>query len=172
MGTIISVLNKSGAIFCQHGLTMLVQFGLLTSLLFLADFAIRRRVKASLRYCLWCLLLVKLVLPTTLSLPTGIGDLTGVNFSVALTQVKLPEPQMQTAYAPTISILTQTGSELTQPKTSPQDIVESRVVKAAELPASVETIPLNWQGGIFIVWLFGVLGFWRNSSGGLYQSKN
>ena len=83
MGTIISVLNKSGAIFCQHGLTMLVQFGLLTSLLFLADIAIRRRVKASLRYCLWCLLLVKLVLPTTLSLPTGIGDLTGVNFSVA-----------------------------------------------------------------------------------------
>ena len=157
MGTVISVLNKSGAIFCQHGLTMLVQFGLLSSLLFLGDIMIRKRVKASLRYCLWCLLLVKLVLPTTLSLPTGIGHLTGVNFSVNLTQGKLPEPQTQTAYAPTKSTPTQTGSEFVRPINSPQNITESRVVKAAELPTSVETIPLNWQGSIFIVWLFGVL---------------
>ena len=157
MGTIISVLNKSGAIFCQHGMTMLVQFGLLTFLLFLADIAIRKRVKASLRYCLWCLLLVKLVLPTTLSLPTGIGQLSGVNFSVALTQVKLPEPQIQTAYAPTTSTPTQTGSEFAKPIKSQQDIAESPVSKAAESPVSAETIPLNWQGGIFIAWLFGML---------------
>ena len=153
MGTIISVLNKAGEIFCQHGITMLVQFGVLTSLLFLADIAIRRRVKASLRYCLWCLLLAKLVLPTTLSLPTGIGHLTGVNFSVQLTQGELPSPQIQTAYVPTKSTPAQTSNEFARPTNLPQDIV----AKAAESPTSVETIPLNWQGGIFIVWLFGVL---------------
>ncbi len=157
MGTIISVLNKSGAIFCQHGMTMLVQFGLLTSLLFLADILIRKRVKASLRYCLWCLVLIKLVLPTTLSLPTGIGQLSGVNFSVALTQVEPPAPQIQTVYAPTKSTPVQTSSEFARPINSPQDIVESGVAKTAESPASAEAIPLNWQGGIFIAWLFGVL---------------
>jgi bla regulator protein BlaR1 len=157
MGTIISILNKAGEIFCQHGMTMLVQFGLLTSLLFLADILIRKRVKASLRYCLWILVLIKLVLPTTLTLPTGIGDLTGVNFSVQLTQAKLPEPQIQTVHAPTISMPVQTGGEFTRPINSPQDIAESRIFKVAESPASAETIPLSWQGGIFIAWLFGVL---------------
>jgi bla regulator protein BlaR1 len=157
MGTIISILNKAGEIFCQHGMTMLVQFGLLTSLLFLADFAIRRRVKASLRYCLWSLVLIKLVLPTTLSLPTGIGDLTGINFSVQLTQVELPKPQIQTVYAPTTSTPAQTGSEFARPIKSQQDIAESPVSKTAESPALIETTPLDWQGGIFIAWLFGVL---------------
>ncbi len=157
MGTIISVLNKSGAVFCQHGLTMLVQFGLLVSLLFLADIAIRKRAKASLRYCLWCLLLVKLVLPTTLSLPTGIGYLTGVNFSVNLTQANQTKPQIQTAYVPTTATPAQTSSEFAKPINSPQGIAESRVVKTAESPTSVETIPLNWRGGIFIAWLLGVL---------------
>ncbi|MGD0551089.1 MAG: M56 family metallopeptidase [Sedimentisphaerales bacterium] len=157
MGTIISILNKAGEIFCQHGLTMLVQFGLLTSLLFLADILIRKRVKASLRYCLWSLVLIKLVLPTTLSLPTGIGYLTGVNFSVQLTQAKLPEPQIQTVYAPTTSMPVQTDSEFTRPINSPQDIAESRISRAAESPALIETTPLNWQGGIFLAWLFGVL---------------
>jgi len=156
MGTIISVLNKAGETFCQHGMTMLVQFGILTSLLFLADILIRKRVKASLRYCLWSLVLVKLVLPTTLSLPTGIGHLTGVNFSFQLTQ-NPPKPQIQTAYAPTTSMPAQTSSGFARSINSPQDIAESSILKASGSPASVETIPLNWQGGIFIAWLFGVI---------------
>jgi beta-lactamase regulating signal transducer with metallopeptidase domain len=157
MNTFIGVLNKTGETFFQHGLTMLLQFGLLACLLFLVDMAIRKRAKASLRYCLWCLLLVKLVLPTTLSLPTGIGYLTGVDFSVNLTQTNQAQPLIQTAYAPTTLMPAQTASEPARPISSQQDVIESRAFNVADAPASVETTALNWQGCVFIVWIAGAV---------------
>ena len=52
---------------------MLWQSSLLIAFLFALDFAFRRRVRASVRYALWLVVLLKLVLPPSLALPTGLG---------------------------------------------------------------------------------------------------
>jgi len=59
--------------FCQFHATMLVQSAILVVCLLLLDRVIRRRTRAVVRYGLWLLVLAKLLLPTTLKLPTGIG---------------------------------------------------------------------------------------------------
>ncbi|MGO9478571.1 MAG: M56 family metallopeptidase [Limisphaerales bacterium] len=52
---------------------MLWQSSVLIAILFVADFALRRRVRAAVRYALWLVLLVKLLLPPSLALPTGVA---------------------------------------------------------------------------------------------------
>ena len=47
------------------------------------DLLLRRRVRAVFRYCVWLLVLVKLILPPTLALPTGIGYWLGDRLPVA-----------------------------------------------------------------------------------------
>jgi beta-lactamase regulating signal transducer with metallopeptidase domain len=158
METIVGVLNKAGAILIQHGLTMLLQFGLLTSLLFLADRAIRWHVKASLRYCLWCLLLVKLVLPATFSLPTGISHLLGVNFSVKLPQIIQPAAQIHALVRPDRDFTRYTDGLNTS-----QFVANGDVAKAGNFPmfasGQYQHITLNWNGCVFAAWFLGVLVF-------------
>src|SRR5215831_4489612 len=52
---------------------MLWQSSLLIGVLFLIDFVFRRKLRPALRYALWLVLLVKLVLPPSLALPTGVA---------------------------------------------------------------------------------------------------
>ncbi len=69
----IDILNRAGEYFCEYSLGILIQSSLLIVVLLVIDWLIRKRVRAVVRYCLWMLVLVKLVLPPTLCMPTGIG---------------------------------------------------------------------------------------------------
>ena len=51
---------------------MLWQVAVLVTLVWIVDLLIRRRVWPQVRYALWLLVLVKLVLPPTLSAPTSL----------------------------------------------------------------------------------------------------
>jgi len=73
MDIFITLLNTTGKSFVQFAASMLLQSSVLIVVLLLLDFILRRRVRAVFRYCIWMLILVKLVLPTTLSFPTGLG---------------------------------------------------------------------------------------------------
>jgi beta-lactamase regulating signal transducer with metallopeptidase domain len=52
---------------------MLWQASLVIGIVFLLDLLLRRRARAALRCALWLLVLVKLFLPPSLALPTGIS---------------------------------------------------------------------------------------------------
>src|ERR1035441_8585958 len=52
---------------------MLWQSSLLIGLLFALDLFLRRKVRPAVRYALWLVVLVKLLLPPSLALPTGPG---------------------------------------------------------------------------------------------------
>jgi beta-lactamase regulating signal transducer with metallopeptidase domain len=52
---------------------MLWQSSLLIAFLLALDFALHRKLRASVRYALWLIVLVKLALPPSLALPTGLG---------------------------------------------------------------------------------------------------
>jgi beta-lactamase regulating signal transducer with metallopeptidase domain/type II secretory pathway component GspD/PulD (secretin) len=73
MNLTIESLNLWGARALEFAWPVLWQSSLLIGLLFTLDFALRRRVRAAVRYALWLVVLLKLVLPPALALPTGLS---------------------------------------------------------------------------------------------------
>jgi len=73
MNTLVEMLNVWGGRFMDAAWPMLWQSGVLIAVVFALDLALRKRVRATTRYALWLLVLAKLVVPTSLSLPTGIA---------------------------------------------------------------------------------------------------
>src|SRR5208283_2213770 len=71
MNTLIESMNHFGENALHFAWPMLWQSSLLVAILFFADFILRQRVRAAVRYALWRVLLVKLLLPPTLALPTS-----------------------------------------------------------------------------------------------------
>lgn len=73
MNALIEILNRFGENALHFAWPMLWQSSALIAILFAIDFALRRRVRAAVRYALWLVLLVKLLLPPSLALPTGVA---------------------------------------------------------------------------------------------------
>jgi beta-lactamase regulating signal transducer with metallopeptidase domain/type II secretory pathway component GspD/PulD (secretin) len=73
MNSPIQSLNSFADLALRSAWPMLWQSSLLIVTLFLLDFALRRKVRAAVRYALWLVLLIKLLLPPSLALPTSIA---------------------------------------------------------------------------------------------------
>jgi beta-lactamase regulating signal transducer with metallopeptidase domain len=84
MNSLIEMLNLGSGPFLRFAWSMLWQSSLLIALIFLLDFALRKRVRATVRYALWMLVLLKLVLPASFSLPTSPGRWVPVPESMAM----------------------------------------------------------------------------------------
>jgi bla regulator protein BlaR1 len=72
VNTLALTLNHVAAQFAAASLTMVIQSSILIAVLAALDWLLRNRVRAIVRYSLWMLLLVKLVLPVNFSLPTSV----------------------------------------------------------------------------------------------------
>ena len=73
MQSLIETLNLAGARAFDFAWPMLWQSSLLIALVFIVDWAFRRRVRAAVRYALWGVVMVKLLLPPSLALPSGLS---------------------------------------------------------------------------------------------------
>jgi len=73
MDTALSQMNLWAGQLVSTAWTLFCQTSVLMVLLFALDLGLRKQLRASVRYALWLVLLLKLVLPPTLALPTGIG---------------------------------------------------------------------------------------------------
>ena len=71
MNSAIEILNHWGGSFLEFARAMFWQSSVLALVLLALDFGLRRRVRATVRHGLWLVLLVKLVMPTDLALPTS-----------------------------------------------------------------------------------------------------
>jgi beta-lactamase regulating signal transducer with metallopeptidase domain/tetratricopeptide (TPR) repeat protein len=71
MNSLIEILNHWGGFFLSFAWPMLWQSSLLILILIAFEFLFRRKVRASVRYGLWLILLVKLCVSPTLALPTS-----------------------------------------------------------------------------------------------------
>ena len=80
--------------FGEFAARMLLQSGILVGVLYALDHLLRSRVRASVRYCMWLLVLVKLVLPTDLSFPSGIGYWIHLKHEVAIEQPAVVVPEL------------------------------------------------------------------------------
>jgi type II secretory pathway component GspD/PulD (secretin)/beta-lactamase regulating signal transducer with metallopeptidase domain len=71
MTIFIETLNHSGDQFLKFAWPMLWQSSLLIAIIFVLEFALRRKIHAAIRYALWLVVLVKLLLPPSLAMPTS-----------------------------------------------------------------------------------------------------
>jgi beta-lactamase regulating signal transducer with metallopeptidase domain len=145
MNAILEQINSAGFVFVKFALPMLVQSSILIVALLLAELLLRKKVRAVFRYWLWMLVLIKLVLPTTLSSPVSIGSwfgdkLASIKVSDTSAVEKLADsPQMTSAETSTARNKSSADAGLTP------------VARAATLPV-VSPAPLIWQGIVFLIW--------------------
>ena len=148
INNILIGLNNLGRVFCDYAASVFVQSALLVILLLVVDLLLRKRVRAVFRYCLWMLVLVKLVLPPMLSLPTGIGYWVGDH---------LPAAFSISDRAFDVAGLERTSPFAEMPQGRPtRDIAEN---EPSIMLADSALTPLTWQAVLFVLWLVGVLAF-------------
>jgi beta-lactamase regulating signal transducer with metallopeptidase domain len=125
MNNLIEILNHRGGDFLNFAGPMLWQSGLLISVLFAFEFLFRRKVRASIRYLLWLVVLIKLCVPPTFALPTSpawwlhktpvpVAAKAEPRYTVTYDSTPLPEisPTPTTAFVPPKATLTKAAGLL------------------------------------------------------------
>lgn len=164
MNATIEQINETGHAFAEFALPMLIQSGVLILILLLVDLLLRRRVRAVFRYWLWMLVLVKLVLPASLSSPVSVGRWFGDELAyVDVTPPPAPEPKvdiapMPVAEAPPVTDISRIETITRSPAVVPAGPIPPQVEPAIMEPEPVVLLsppatPLSWQGMALLVWL-------------------
>ena len=151
VGICVASLNGMGRAFCEHAVGVSLQAGVLIVVLLCIDLLLRNRIRATVRYWIWMLVFVKLVLPPSLAVPTGIGYWLGryVPSAPAVPQQVVETvtvPAHVEAYAPAEMIPVQPSHSMPLASEWPE-------------PTQADSEPLTWQGGVFVLWCVGVLTF-------------
>jgi len=152
MSEFVQWLNSVGNLFILFAIRMLIQSSVLILALWLLDLVLRRRVRAVVRYWIWLLVLVKLVLPPSLSSPTSLISWIGDRLPEAATVALVPEPPItiRTMVAPAV--------------TMPMDVAPSQatsVPPTRETPLPAATVaPMvlpAWQAMVLLAWVAAVI---------------
>ena len=160
MNAILEHINSAGYVFVKFSSSMLVQSSVLIVILLLLDIVLRKKVQAVFRYWIWMLLLVKLVLPASLSSPISLGNWLGGR----LVQVELISPAVETNSGQTEPLLSSAPNVSTafgrpaEGLSGGQNLLPATVATADEVqPASVidpmAVSLVRWQGIVFLAWL-------------------
>ncbi|MCP4609201.1 MAG: hypothetical protein GY845_10860 [Planctomycetes bacterium] len=162
MNAILEQINSAGLKFVEFALPMFVQSVVLIVILLLADFALRKKVRAVFRYWIWMLVLVKLVLPASLSSPMSLGYFFGDRLTYVETTDTPAEPQVSLAEPAPVNVpppinLTDIEADRFKPTSQPTiPAAEPVVTNPADTPA-ISVTPLSWQGAVFLVWITVVI---------------
>jgi parallel beta-helix repeat protein len=156
LNNLTTVLNHVSRGFWDHVTAMFIQSSILIVLLFITDFLLRKRVKAVFRYCLWMLVFAKLVLPTSLAFPTGVGywlgewwpsQMPGQGPVVTAEQTPLIVLAEQPVAAHPVGPLPEVAA--------PNPVTTVPAERSELIPDKVET--LHWQVWLFLIWAAGAL---------------
>ena len=148
LNSAIILLNHSGGVFCDYAGRMLVQSSILVGLLLLADLCLRGRVCARFRYGMWLLVLVKLVLPPSLALPTGITYWLG-NYLPTMPAASMVSPPPAPALSPVLPAYVEPLQDMAVlPAGAAEIAVAAREIVALQEPG---LILLGWAAGVLLL---------------------
>ncbi|MBP8304839.1 MAG: M48 family metalloprotease, partial [Phycisphaerae bacterium] len=146
MNGVVECINGAGRSFVEWSAAMLVQSSVLIGILFGVDLLIRKRVRAVVRYWIWMLVLVKLVLPPSLSSPFGLGAfLPATRQITAPFSSAMPDPQPKPVSSPPV---------LADPSLLAD--VAPAAPRLTERPDAGNLSPgtrPSWQGSALMIWL-------------------
>ena len=160
MNGLVEQLNRLSEALVDFAIPMLIQSSILIAVVLGLDLLLRRRVRAVTRYCLWLLVLVKLVLPINLSSPVSLGYL----FGERLTNVDIADLAPTPAQSPPVGPTTlpfglDSGAFLVPPEPSgvvpiPSDGRTVRQSDGLQPPA----VPVTWRTIAMLLWAAVVAG--------------
>ena len=142
-----AILNQIAEKWFSWQLSMFWQVGLLIAIVAGIDLLIKKWVWPQVRYALWLLILVKLVLPPTLTSPMSFTA--EIPFMAKQAAIKISQPQITPQIIKTI-----TPIELIPAQKTVQPIETISVTPIVIIPAPAVT-PLSPKSYVFIVWLAG-----------------
>jgi beta-lactamase regulating signal transducer with metallopeptidase domain len=145
---IVQALNDAGDSWAGWAWPMLWQSALVAGIIFLIDRLIRNRARATVRYALWMLVLVKLVLPPDLAFPSGPGY--WMQWHTAVTEATVPAGSSTAAVSYTVP--SQLADEQASGPAATMTIEKAMPVASA----GAGRIHLEWAGLAYIVWVCGV----------------
>jgi beta-lactamase regulating signal transducer with metallopeptidase domain len=147
MDAIFEQINSTGKAFINYAMPMLIQSSVLIIIFLVLDFLLRNRIRTVFRYWIWMIVLVKLMLPPTLSLPTSPSYWFGDKISHA-------------SYAS--ETISPVDDNITSPYKNryPQTYIATAGMVSSfypdyyvpKLPVCPE-ITLSWQGMTLLIWL-------------------
>jgi len=161
----IEQINKIAEIWWSWMWPMFWQVGVLIVLIAAVDFFIKRWVWPQVRYALWFLVLIKLVLPPSLTSPVSLTSQIPLLAKKAVqSQITLPEKPSQTT-PKTILSTTPTEPFKTRPYKDSPDTTQTTITRVVtkEIAGSKSTkitpvpVTLSWRVYGFMVWLLGVV---------------
>jgi beta-lactamase regulating signal transducer with metallopeptidase domain len=161
MESVIKFLNTTGKSFVGFSGTMLIQSSMLIIVLFVLNIFLRKKVRVVLLYSIWMLVLVKLVLPTTLSSPLGLGYWIGDKVPRVVTEKASSVHKQITSILQRSKPVNETvpyaflTTDLPPVGISPEFIADTSADFTAA--ASPEKARLSWHGFAFIGWLIVVI---------------
>jgi beta-lactamase regulating signal transducer with metallopeptidase domain len=147
---------------------MLWQVSLLIILIACIDAVIKRWAWPQLRYALWLLVLLKLVVPPSISMP---GSLTGrlqpiadriVSSAITESEVTVEKPVTFVVSEPAVTIPAITSSSETTIEPQSTDTISENYVVTAPAAETASPVRFLWQSYAMALWLLGmsVLGVW------------
>jgi beta-lactamase regulating signal transducer with metallopeptidase domain len=151
MNSCITFLNSVGKTFVEFAGPMLIQSSVLIIVLLALDFVLRKKVRAGIRYSIWMLVLIKLLLPVTLSSPTGLGYWVGDKLPTSTLPNKIETVEMESIAEPvTVETTFEAAPSIVA---APQTPIASPV----ETTITPEPTPsLTWQGIALLAWFAAV----------------
>ncbi len=157
MNAIIEKTNSIGYAFIEFAVPMLIQASFLIMLLLLADLVLRKRVRAVFRYWILMLILVKLILPTSLSGPFSLGYWFGDEIASVDIDRNIYEPPLAVSESPASVLpyidVSNVRPAVYSPPTAPS-VTETEAMGAEPIvPPSVSPVQIQWQGVVFLLWL-------------------
>lgn len=157
MNSIIETLNQVGVWFVGFSADMLIQASALIVLLFAVDWFLRKRIRSVIRYWIWTLVLVKLLLPPSLVSPIGLGQVIPsseaiVNVVPTMEFEGMEDPEEAIHFAP-VDISPMATSEVGLPEPvlewpSP----ETEAIAVQETVSPQPGAVLSWRGLALLVW--------------------
>ena len=150
MEALIDRLNSFGGVFVDFAGGMLVQSCLLIAVLLVANFLLKNKVRAVVRYFIWMLVLVKLLLPTGLSSPIGVGNVIGDK----LTNAEAITGQYGLKYSPSIDEEFSPPPRAEFPAITDND-THLPPIHPSELDSRT-ALPVTWQAAVFLAWAAAV----------------
>ena len=166
MNAILEGINSVGRAFVEFAGPMLVQSSVLIAILLAGDFLLRRKVRAVLRYWLWMLVLVKMVLPISLTTPVSLGQWFGEQLEYVQAE-HTPSVVSEIAKPPAVEMVQEPRqleggtTEVSVERLEPLPVREFEPAETAEATeateAAVAITPVTWQGWVFLGWLAGVV---------------
>ncbi len=151
MNTILEQINWCGAGFVEFAWPMLIQSSVLIVILLVADFLLRNKIRAVFRYCIWMLVLVKLVLPVTLSNPLGLGW-----FGEELSDVRVVSRSAEKVDVKVGALAVKIDGQAVAVK-MPGLSVNVGAAKTGSVMAGAVPVQVTWEGVAFLVWCVAVL---------------